>query len=1100
MGTTPLTVYKASAGSGKTFTLAVRYISQLIANPDCYEEILAVTFTNKATEEMKTRIMGQLYGIWKGHDDSDDYLEAVIHNTGKTEEEVRRNAGIALKLLIHKYNYFRVQTIDSFFQNVLRNLARELELSANLRVDLNDRQVEEFAVDTIIDSLDTDKQMLSWIKEYITRNIEDDNSWNVIGSIKAFGLNIFKDHYKKYSQELERLMKDDNFFNKYTEILRKKKSHPTEMLKKEASRLYQLLRDNGYDDTSMYKFKDKGTIPVYVKKLAESYSYDDSPTPTRVQLFIDNPENMLSKDSVSKQTLSFFEGNFNKALERFEEMRHKAWFETQSATLTLRHINQLRLIHAIEDTVNSINTATNRFQLSNTQSLLHSIIEDSDAPFVFEKIGAHLKHIMIDEFQDTSLIQWANFKTLLMECLSKSESQSLIVGDVKQSIYRWRSGDWRLLNNIQEEFNKSQMQIIPLSTNYRSERRIVEFNNAFFSEAVNATFSELTLDEINGKEQLCNAYNSRELIQETKKQTHKGFIRISLLPSKDYDDAVMNNLLESVEQLLDKGIRQKDIAILVRTNRHIPKIAEMFMKNRPDINLVSDEAFRLDASMSVNMIIMALKVIQKPDDVLTKATLAKYYHQYVIKDTENEEKMFLSESVDTMLPEEFSNISELSSLPLIEMIDRIYSVFSLHAFGNQGAYICALYDIVNNFLEDNPADISLFLNEWENVYSEKTIQSDETDGIRIISIHKSKGLEFPHVIIPYCDWELEKDNIIWCDRKHTSPFDQLPVIPISFSKKQMLGTVYEDDYKEEHLQNVVDNLNLLYVAFTRAGKSLVVIGKRMSKDKINKRKSSDYTSTNRSQIIEEVLPKLIDKDPKEGLLLSGCHLLNSDDYDEPLTFVWGEIENESKQATESLQSQNRNLNVFTPTEIPQTIEVKTFPPKASFKQSNKSKAFVTSSENTPQSQQSYIKLGNILHQLFSTISTFSDFEPHLRQMQIDGILSNDEVNTNQIKEKINQAITHPLVKDWFSGKWVLFNECNIIERNPQTNEITEHRPDRVMVSGDETIVVDFKFGVPRNEYHSQVQRYMQLLHNMGYKGIRGYLWYVVENKVVEVDM
>ena len=212
----PLTVYKASAGSGKTFTLAVEYIKLLIDDPYCFKNILAVTFTNKATEEMKLRILSQLYGIWKHLPDSASYTNAVCGSLGITAAQASRQAGTALVNLVHNYHYFRVETIDSFFQSILRNLARELDLTANLKIGLNDIQVEEKAVDKLIDELDTSSAILQWLISYIFSNINQDKSWNVIGQIKSFGKTIFKDFYRDASKELNNTVAKQDFFNDYT--------------------------------------------------------------------------------------------------------------------------------------------------------------------------------------------------------------------------------------------------------------------------------------------------------------------------------------------------------------------------------------------------------------------------------------------------------------------------------------------------------------------------------------------------------------------------------------------------------------------------------------------------------------------------------------------------------------------------------------------------------------------------------------------------------------------------------------------------------------------------------------------------------------------
>lgn len=1106
----PLTVYKASAGSGKTFTLAVEYISLLVINPKNYEQILAVTFTNKATEEMKMRIISQLYGIWKRLESSHDYLKAVAAKTGLSEDSIIENAGIALTHLLHHYNYFRVQTIDAFFQNILRNLARELDLTANLRIDLNDQQVEEQAVDELIASLSDNSRLLQWIRDYIKRNIEDDRSWNVIGSIKTFGMNIFDDSYKKHSRSLDKLMKNEKFFSTFTQKLHRTKDLIQETLVKEAKQLYELFEKSGFDDASYFKYKLQGTLPSYLKKLSTTQVFDNSPIPPRVQAFIDNPQNMISASAPQQPLTDFATNQLIPVLTAFEEKRKKGWYECQSAHLTLRNLNQLRLLHAIDEVVNDINKATNRFQLSNTQSLLHALIKDSDTPFVFERIGAQLKHIMIDEFQDTSRIQWENFKLLLLDCLAQERSHSLIVGDVKQSIYRWRSGDWRLLNNIRQEFSEKQVKEEPLHTNYRSEQKIVNFNNAFFIEAVRKTMEELKSDEIAEANQLTKAYNPEELVQKPSHKDGKGYVKIELLPDTDYRENVMSSLLDAVDNLTERGITANEIAILVRVNGVIPEIAELFMRERPELHLVSDEAFRLDASLAVNMLVWALRALIHPDDMLTIATLARNYHLYILKDGMDDTAIFVDHPLSEALPEAFRNAELLRAMPFMDLVDKLYAIFSLSKIENQSAYVCAFYDIVSSHLQDHSSSIADFLQEWDNTYHKKSIQSDEVNGIRILSIHKSKGLEFNHVIIPFCDWELEKNDIIWCKQKTKDPYDKLPIIPVAFSKKQMQDTIYEEDYKEEHLQNVVDNMNLLYVAFTRASKSLFVLGKRMSKDKIKKKATLEATSINRSEILEETLPRLAESPIRpipygdnKSISLEGCILTGIEDAKTHLTFEWGDlsstVQRTSTQAEQIKTSAQKN--VFTEPEELHFVKVESFDKPVEFRQSNKSKEFVSGEDgDSNASSVSYIKLGSIMHELFSSIHTLEDVPCRLRELELEGILYDDYLSPTLLQQKIAIAMKNPQVSSWFSPKWKLYNECTILEKNPSTGEIQEHRPDRVMTDDRETIVVDFKFGKPRPEYHLQVKRYMSLLHRMGHQHVSGYLWYVLHNQVTEVAL
>ncbi|BBA30353.1 DNA helicase [Prevotella melaninogenica] len=1089
-----LTVYKASAGSGKTFTLASEYITLVVKNPQDYKKILAVTFTNKATQEMKTRILSQLYGIAHKLPDSQAYYEQVLQKTGFPEQTIRENAAEALSLLTHHYNEFRVQTIDAFFQSVLRNLARELNLTANLRIDLNDEQVEAQAVDELINSLEEGEEVLSWIRDYIDKNIEDDKGWNVIGQIKDFGKNIFKDFYKDHKAELDKRFKDTSFFNDFITDLRRRRAQALKNLNDQAKQMLQKIREANVDNQNLFNNKSRGIYP-YIVKLAKG-TPSDNDAPKYVNTCIENASKWPSGSCSADEKATIIElasASLCNDLKLLEKYRTEGWKEYQSSNLTLKHLSQLRLLHAISEAVDEINKDTNRFMLSNTQSLLSTLMKESDTPFVFEKMGAYLKHIMIDEFQDTSTIQWNNFRKLLDNCMAQIESHNLIVGDVKQSIYRWRQGDWKLLNNIEHEFSNEQIKIEPLDTNYRSEKNIIRFNNAFFTQAVVQTVKELESDEIKGASQLIEAY--KEIEQKPRKDNGKGCVRIKLFHydktvSAEYKESVLNELIDNVRQLLERGYKQKDIAILARSKTVIPDIVDKFQSEfGADVSLVSDEAFQLDASLAVNVIIAALRLLTHPDDKLTESKLVKLYQQQVMQTDKDNNALFVDGGkmeLKSFLPNGYiDKFESLLRLSLVDLVDEIYSLFNLGCLEGQSAYVCTFYDTLNEYLRDHPADIDDFIEEWEDTLSSNTIQSDEVDGIRLITIHKSKGLEYDNVLIPFCDWELEKTNgnTIWCpgDNKE-KPYGELPLIPIDFSKK-MLGTVFEDDYKEEHLQNIVDNMNLLYVAFTRAGKNLFITGKKASKSTLTNLQNGN-TATDRSQIIQLVIDNLA----KE---LSGATLDDAGDK-EPICFEFGTLMDSEERVKQEKSTENPfELNPKT-----HKLKIETFPHPVSFRQSNKSHDFINGEDIDPSDANRYIKVGNILHQLFSTILTEADIEPRLKELEQEGVIYNDEVTSRELQNKIANALKNDKVKDWFSSRWRLFNECTILDYDKESGDIYEHRPDRVMTDGKEIIVVDFKFGKPQEEYHEQVQRYMSLLMRMGYEKVSGYIWYVVRNEIV----
>ena len=378
----PLIVYKASAGSGKTFRLTVEYIKLLVQNPYAFRQILAVTFTNKATAEMKSRILSQLYGIWRQQEESKGYMSKVCEELEVSPQTASERAGMALHLLLHNYSYFRVETIDSFFQCVLRNLARELDLTANLRVGLNDVQVEEQAVDQLIESLQATDLLLQWLLKYIMDTIHDDRSWNVIGPIKKFGKTIFRDFYKEKSHRLEVLNNEKDFFDKYSATLRHERDDAKEKMLQQCQK-QQLKRGDFGEDIFNKTALDAAGDP------AKWYSKTNQRAAFIHALAEDKLMPLLNK-IITEQPVQY--------------KRYK------SADLTLRHLSQLRLLGSIESKVHELNDNANRFLLSDTQQLLHELIKDSDSPFVFEKIGTHLEHIMIDEFQDTSTVQWQNFK------------------------------------------------------------------------------------------------------------------------------------------------------------------------------------------------------------------------------------------------------------------------------------------------------------------------------------------------------------------------------------------------------------------------------------------------------------------------------------------------------------------------------------------------------------------------------------------------------------------------------------------------------------------------------------------------------------------
>ena len=1073
----PLTVYKASAGSGKTFTLATEYIRLIVENPTSYKNILAVTFTNKATEEMKMRILSQLYGIWKALPESDSYLKKIVEKTGFEPKLIRDRAGQGLANLLHNYNYFRVETIDTFFQSVLRNMARELDLTTNLRIGLNDVQVEELAVDQLIADLSTTDVILQWIMKYVMESISDDKSWNVISQIKRFGCTIFKDEYKEVCQELKRKMEEKGFFEQYTTQLREIKKAAEKRMIQIGESFFENLEGEGLSIDDLAN-KNRGIAGFFLK--LQKGVFDPSIENATVANCLENPEKWCAKTHPQREFItSLAEGVLGDILRFAVAERPVQWKLYKSADLTLRHLNQLRLLGSIEEKVRELNENNNRFLLSDTQQLLHALIEGSDSPFIFEKIGTQLEHVMIDEFQDTSTVQWQNFRVLLDEAMSHEDGSNLIVGDVKQSIYRWRSGDWRLLNDIEQQFYQQQIETLPLKTNYRSERNVISFNNHFFSQAAELEYQSQRDINCEEAEQLKRAY--ADVMQEIpERRKDAGEVYVTLLPTEDYQAATLQLVADAISELRSRGVPQKDIAILVRMNNQIPMIAQYFQEQMSEVTIVSDEAFRLEASVVVNLLVSALRLLTHPDDLLTKAAIVKHYHIDVLKEQIEDNELLLSTNdLNQLLPEGFLSQREvLLTMPLYDLAERLHAIFGLEALNDQSAYVFAFYDQLASYVNENTADIDSFLAAWDEGICGKTIQSEETNGVRILSIHKSKGLEFDYVICPFCDWQLEKQsgNILWCQPTE-EPFSDLPLAPVDYSRNQMMGTIYEKDYLHEHLQNTVDNLNLLYVAFTRACKGLYVFGKRGAK-------------ASRSGLIEDCLPLVAQEIPEA--ILSGI-----EDEKGELQFSLAGDSRNSSNSRSSRNSGQTSENPFLQPAAPIAVDFRYMDSQVNFRQSNRSQAFIEAEESDEIERLNYIQTGSVLHQIFSMIRTTEDIEDALKQLQFEGVLYDERITPERITSMLRKRLQDPRVADWFSSHWTLFNECTILTM--EDGEVKERRPDRVMTDGQQWVVVDFKFGSPKPEYYDQVREYLALIKTMQPEAeVDGYLWFVYSNKIEEV--
>lgn len=1053
-----LLVYKASAGSGKTFTLAVEYIKLLIQNPRAYRNILAVTFTNKATSEMKERILSQLYGIWIKDKDSFPYLQKIMEELNMPEDKVREAAGTALHHIIHDYSYFRVETIDSFFQSVMRNLARELELSANLNIELNNMEILNDAVDSMIEKLDRKSPVLYWLLEYIEERIAEDKRWNVSSEIKNFGLNIFNEGYIEKGNGLRQKLQDRDCIKNYRKTLQAIEKEALEQMKGFAEQFFGILDTHGIKVDDL-KNGCKG-IAGYFNKLLSGKT-DDGIRNVTVEKCLNCPDEWVKKTSPCRDIIKELAAKeLMPLLNEAEKYRYKNNPVINSCQLSLRHINNIRLLANIDEEVRLMNHENNRFLLSDTNALLHNLVQDGDSTFVFEKIGTTIRNVMIDEFQDTSRMQWNNFRLLLLEGLSQG-ADSLIVGDVKQSIYRWRNGDWGILNGLKTHIEAFPIQVKTLTTNRRSAANIIQFNNEIFTATCDCLNSIYKKEQGKDCAELREAYN--DVRQEISKDPGKGYVKVTFLPTKEdttYAKDTLQQLVEEVENLVSQGICLKDIAILVRKNRSIPLIADYFDKKTP-YKIVSDEAFRLDASLAICMIVDGVRYLAQPDNRIAKAQLASAYQNEILRRNIDFNTLLLNE-IDDYLPYAFTEETEsLRLMPLYELMEKLFGIFELSRIDRQDAYLCAFFDAVIEYLQNNSSELSAFITYWEEKLCGKTIPSGEVEGIRILSIHKSKGLEFHTVLLPFCDWKMENEtynHLVWC-APHHAPFSNLDIVPVNYCTA-MQQSIYKEEFLNERLQLWVDNLNLLYVAFTRAKKNLIIWAKAGQKGTV-------------SELLGNALSAMTGKDYTAG---------EEQPYEMGALYISPKEEKEVKAANNKLLIPSRQL----------PVHLETLETNIEFKQSNRSAEFIGGEEK---SDEKYIEQGRLLHNLFSVIHTQADIPSAIELLRFEGIIESVK-QEEQIRKLTEWALNHPLVKEWYAGEWELYNECAIIYQ--KNGELQTRRPDRVMIRNGEVIVVDFKFGKKRPIYNKQVRDYMDLLANMGYRNIRGYLWYVFNNELEEI--
>lgn len=1138
-----LKIYKASAGSGKTYQLSLEYICLALKPkmPNAFTHILAVTFTNKATGEMKSRILSYLYDLAYLHNEK-DFMNQVAERLDMGENEVAYWAKKVLKAILNDYDHFRVETIDSFLQSMLSGLAYELGLSRHFKVDLDVNDIVSRAVDRMLlkagNSDENQKRVGDFVRKYMEDKIEDGKGWGIARDLKTFAQNqLFREDYLNKEKELTDFLHDNEKFNAFYKELRQRLNKYEAILTQGAEALQDLL--NAHAETP--GLKNLKTLTTYTNKLLAK-EYKEEPKNTVINAYNDHDTlikaNLKKRDQAERAAKEIVE-----TLRTVEDARQKLVQEILTLRVTLHNLLPLCLLNEIGCEVSDLNKETDTFMLGRTPDFFAKSVKQNDSSFIFERAGTTFNHVMIDEFQDTSLMQWDIFRELLLENIAQGE-ENLIVGDVKQSIYRFRGGDWKILHGLEEEMkNRGPVELYNLKTNYRSRREVVKFNNELFQRAASQLDrlneedgydkeGKLVGDIYRGVEQAVKPKNSEGgyvcvtlMNSETKKKSDKqSSEKCSTsqadVASEEPIDEVVSMRLQGVHDAIinlhnEQQVPYDQMIILVRRNKEATQLIDFFSTNYPgEVPLTSDEAFRLSASPAVMMLISALKYIADPEKNSTARELYEKMGQQLT------DAGYPVQQLDGQYL--ISQRAELLAMPLYELCQRLIQLFDLpkaeRAGAGQSASLFYFLDSTLSFLDDHASNLPDFIDHWDNTLSKKYITANAHDSVRIMTIHKAKGLQKHTVLIPFCEWELDKDrsnDILWCETDEAgAPIDVLPLVPVN--TQALKRTKYENSYQADHLNQRIDSFNMCYVALTRAESNLLIWaeGSTTGKDNSVKKLLDAY--------IEESGAESCDPQTVEGkkkIITSTTYRFGSpvaykskadnepttDSEPNPLeikhsaveaiTLTKSGLENNSEQATTNLLEVAHDTN--TPTPSSQASQIR-------FRQSNEATRFVRSLDDDADiSQHDYILRGKLYHYILSLIRTTDDLTRAIATAEAKGLFTSDEDQQHTLHD-IRKRLADPVAAQWFDGSWQVFTESDIITPQSDDKADSTHldhktkRPDRVMVRPDATIVVDYKTGVFRQENDEQVREYMALLSQMGYNNIKGYLWMLATGEIREV--
>ncbi len=1045
----PFVIYNASAGSGKTFTLVKEYLKICLrtSNPNRYKSILAITFTNKAAAEMKERVLltlkvfasGELEGTGKA------LFEQIVEETGLSPEEVEKRSQNILEDLLHNYSAFSISTIDKFTHRIIRTFALDLELPANFEVELDRDRLLSESVDLLISRAGSDDELTQALLEFTESKTDDEKSWHIERDIAQIGAELMNEGSREALQKLKDFSLEDFFVIRTN--LQKQQKQIEKKVKEIGIGAIDLINEQGIDPKSFY-YAD---LPNFFKKLLNSKPTDIS---VGVRLAKNMNEGILYSNKANEIDAIKIDGIQNDLVAAYEQ--GLAVLEKEKPRyiindLILKNFYALAVLHEVEKQMDEVKSRNNLMHISEFNQKIADVISEQPVPFIYERLGERYHHYFIDEFQDTSVLQWKNLMPLVENSVSKEGGSTMLVGDGKQAIYRWRGGEVEQFLGLSENedvsnkvkvgdsiLTKFERQVETLDTNWRSFSEVIEFNNSFFQSAATRLQNP--------------AY--QQLFEKASQQINHnkgGYIHIEYIEySDEFEAQNCKKTLDTIKELRQDGFTYGDIAILTRKNQHGTLLANYLMDNQ--VPVISTESLLLSSSNEVQFLISLLRVIAFNEDYQSRLSVLEYIIQNSGLDFNDEEKHNLLASLaKTTLLGFFKGLNEqgfaidfhkLNTLPLYELAEEIARSFNL--LQKADAYVQFFMDAVFEYAQKSKGGLRDFMEWWDEKSEKLSINMpDDMDAVRIMTIHKAKGLEFPVVLFPFANWEAQSENSpkLWIELDESYG---LPTALISPNKSlEETEPKYQKVYQDYKAKVQLDNLNLLYVAFTRPVQRLYV-----------------FTSpTGRSRNLSEYITGYLkDKDVFEK---------------DKLVYTFGEPEANKGEEDKK----------------PETILF-----KETISEDWRDRIFV--SKSAPliwevDDVSNATEWGNLVHTAMSRIRVTSDLPDAIESMYLEGLMDDDY--KVKIESLVKRLLSMPEIQPYFEEGLEVKLEADLLLTNGDSL-----RPDRVVIHNPlHATILDYKTGGADASHTQQLDEYAHVLQQTGFEKVSKVLVYLGKEQFIK---